>query len=917
MRKNLLILLLLLVSSCMWGQHSPSVRGYVWDYFNEKPLVGAKVVLWQGDSLAIDSVVTDSKAPGEYNFIINKMGQYSVTASLKNYEGEKEHFSWTSWRIGGIMGPTIMMYRKSHELGEVVVKATKVKFVVRGDTLVYNADAFNLAEGSSLKTLIKKLPGVELKDGGRIFVNGRYVQSLLINGSSLFSDKPDILLDNLPAFTVHRVKVYNKRGLASIATGRNMNDSTFVMDVQLKKKYETGYLGSLAAGGGTDHRYKLNGFSMARSKVKSLMAFGNLNNLTDLSNGDNDDSRPDLDMGLTTVKKGGISYHSAFGQHSEYTGDVVLSHQNNTMETRTSRETFLSSGSTTGLSNNMDLSKSTDVESHHKLNLFINNGYLSEDLSFSYSNSHQNGHSDATTYSVDELTNQRSSAFRSHAPQISVNSYLNMGRALFAADMLFFNFHFSYDHMAEDRFTLDDVRYVTGGGRDYRNNYLSASSWQRVFNGTLIYRFQLWRYVINAGVGLSWNDENAGNYLYRLDRMKDRDSLYFDLLPSAADALARVRDEVNSYHYRKSERQQNYSIQFSGREPSLGNLEWMVTLPVTVTDHHINYQRQEKWKFNRKPAFFNPSLQVHRQKADSTGNVFWMLQTGMSSDLLPLEEMIDYRDDSDPLSIKMGNPDLKNTHRYQVEFQYNHSVTNKNFNLNLGFHQTDNAMAYALTFDQRTGVSTLRPVSVNGNWDTDLILGFSRPIDRAGKLSVDNELSGSYQHNVDMATTSTSMESMRSIVHNWQLKDELELDFRPNDNYEIAFHGGGTYSYIHGRREGFSDIHAGDYNIGLDATVDLPWHFHLSTDLTMFARRGYQQDEMNTTDWVWNAQLIRSFIHGKLLAKLKAFDILHELSTTSYAVNAQGRTETWHNSIPRYLMFSLSWKFNISPKKND
>lgn len=57
------------------------------------------------------------------------------------------------------MGPTIMMYRKSHELGEVVVKATKVKFVVRGDTLVYNADAFNLAEGSSLKTLIKKLPG--------------------------------------------------------------------------------------------------------------------------------------------------------------------------------------------------------------------------------------------------------------------------------------------------------------------------------------------------------------------------------------------------------------------------------------------------------------------------------------------------------------------------------------------------------------------------------------------------------------------------------------------------------------------------------------------------------------------------------------------------------------------------------------
>ena len=85
--------------------------------------------------------------------------------------------------------------------------------------------------------------------------------------------------------------------------------------------------------------------------------------------------------------------------------------------------------------------------------------------------------------------------------------------------------------------------------------------------------------------------------------------------------------------------------------------------------------------------------------------------------------------------------------------------------------------------------------------------------------------------------------------------------------------------------------------------------------MTMFARRGYQQNEMNTTDWVWNVQLTRSFFKGKLLAKLYAFDILHELSTTSYEVNAQGRTETWHNSIPRYVMLSLSWRFNMNPKK--
>ena len=84
----------------------------------------------------------------------------------------------------------------------------------------------------------------------------------------------------------------------------------------------------------------------------------------------------------------------------------------------------------------------------------------------------------------------------------------------------------------------------------------------------------------------------------------------------------------------------------------------------------------------------------------------------------------------------------------------------------------------------------------------------------------------------------------------------------------------------------------------------------------MFARCGYQQSELNTTDWIWNAQLSRAFFSGRLLTKLQAFDLLHQLNSVRYAVNEQGRVETWRNSIPRYLMLSLAWKFNINPKRS-
>ena len=108
---------------------------------------------------------------------------------------------------------------KAHELAEVTVKATKVKMVVAGDTIVYNADAFNLAEGSMLDALISKLPGARLTKDGQIFVNGKYIQSLLVNGREFFSGNPKLALENLPAYTVNKIKVFNKSGAASKLAG--------------------------------------------------------------------------------------------------------------------------------------------------------------------------------------------------------------------------------------------------------------------------------------------------------------------------------------------------------------------------------------------------------------------------------------------------------------------------------------------------------------------------------------------------------------------------------------------------------------------------------------------------------------------------------------------------------------------------
>ena len=64
----------------------------------------------------------------------------------------------------------------------MVVKGTRIKMAYKNDTIVYNASAFQLPDGSMLDALVRQMPGVELKDDGTILVNGEKVDFLTLNG---------------------------------------------------------------------------------------------------------------------------------------------------------------------------------------------------------------------------------------------------------------------------------------------------------------------------------------------------------------------------------------------------------------------------------------------------------------------------------------------------------------------------------------------------------------------------------------------------------------------------------------------------------------------------------------------------------------------------------------------------------------
>lgn len=84
------------------------------------------------------------------------------------------------------------------DLGEVTVTATKVKMFWKGDTLVYDATAFKLPDGSMLDDLIRQMPGVTMNENGEIFVNNRKIDELQLGSRSFMRGNSKVLLENLP-----------------------------------------------------------------------------------------------------------------------------------------------------------------------------------------------------------------------------------------------------------------------------------------------------------------------------------------------------------------------------------------------------------------------------------------------------------------------------------------------------------------------------------------------------------------------------------------------------------------------------------------------------------------------------------------------------------------------------------------------
>lgn len=196
-----------------------------------------------------------------------------------------------------------------------------------------------------------------------------------------------------------------------------------------------------------------------------------------------------------------------------------------------------------------------------------------------------------------------------------------------------------------------------------------------------------------------------------------------------------------------------------------------------------------------------------------------------------------------------------------------------------------------------------------------LYVNHNAPLDKKKLLTFSTNSRVSFRNSVDFASvdgeTSTSS---RNSVRWFNFDETIKANYKIGKNF-IAAKINIDWSYARSPRTDFSTINCVDMSYGLNGKMALPWQIELTSDLTLYSRRGYDDASMNTDDFVWNASLSKGFLKGNLFLIIDGFDILGQLSNIRYTLNAQGRTETRYNTVPRYVMVRAIYRLNINPKK--
>ena len=900
---------------------------------------------------------------GHATFEKVRHGTWTLTAEMLGYQTLKQEFTIVDKDIDlGVLKMDVDL----RVLDAATVTATGNPIIIKKDTIEYNASSFKISDDNMLVDLLKKLPGIEVESDGTITSGGETISKITIGGKTFFLDDPQLASQNIPAKLIEKVKVVKKKSEQAEFTGIDDGEEETVIDLTVQKGMMNGTFGNAMLGGGHDLPSTDAGNNDWRYQGAFMGGrFTETSQLSVILNGNNTNNRGFNDLagnmmsamggggmgrgggmgggwgrtnGILTSWMGGVNGNwDLLGDKMDLGGNYLYNGTKTDVEEDSYKETYLEDGSTL-ISDNEGLStRRTDghrfgIRLEHKFSentsiLFqpqvnFGTGSFNESSLF---NTRTLG-SGATTANP---TNEGFSSNSGDSRSVQTNGFFLFRQRLgIPGRTISANLSWNYSRNELDSWnqSITESNYEEAAkaflDRSIINQRIDQTAISRSLGSRIVYTEPLgWNLYLEASYQYRWNENNTDKFAFNSGDMTqyDIEKAYMKYVTAGETADPDYTNQILNRYINQSA---GLALMY---QEGKTRAQLGVSANPTKTHNETNGVSYDDNRVNWAPR----AMMFYDFNDNSNLRLFYFGRSAQPS----TSQLMPVLDNSNPLSMALGNPYLTPyfSHDVRSDFEFSNKQSFFTMRLHVEGSYTDDPIVSALWYDN--GVQYSMPLNGEDSYSGNVRLMINAPIAKSN-FSISNTSnirysnSGSYigtaaatgvadtYFNADRSSfdytrfhNEVDLDDIfvRNSTQNLTLMERLRATYR-SDNLEIIFGGRVRYSKpwysleTANANATWANQLSGSFNwtvgnTGLEIKTDADYNWY----------RGYTTEQ--PSEFVWNAQISKTVLKKQGTLALRAYDILDQAKNLTVTDASNYHSEVRNNTLGRYIMLSFTWRF--------
>lgn len=815
---------------------------------------------------------------------------------------------------------TITLSETENMLGEVVLKSEIPPVRMKNDTLEFNAKSFKTRPDANVEALLRELPGVEIDAEGKITINGKPVDQILVNGKPFFDKDGKVAMQNLPSEIIEKIQIVDTKTKEEELTGQAASGNEKTINLTIDEKNNKGHFGKATAGYGTDDRYETSLLFNAFKGERRFSVLASSNNINSI----------------------GFSQHEIFD-------NMKTGSRNYSM--------YSSSDGSFGL-NGMEFGSNQGITQNNMVGLNYRNkwkklemggNYLYNNSDSDYISKNNSTNLLPTTTTFSENNSSRNKQSNSNMVDVNFQFKIDSLTVLYYEPKIARSVHKNFNQRTSKTFNMDNLllnesisdNFSENENVSFRNNLSFVKKFKKNNKNSFFFG-------LNSSNGKQTNVNNIDSKTFFSTSASDirKQKQDYSSINNSIDLDAginfKLTDSISMtskifYKTRFIENATNtndfnpFVNNFTNFNAVLSNIYQQNTntfgpsISIRLNKKKINSSFTIETNIveqNNFSEYINTVTNLNKREVIPTFNGYlsynftdeksiysyftydYELPTAVQ--LLPVINL------SDPLNTTTGYEFLKPSNSFYsyISFDNYSWNTRTGYYTGLDYRRTFNPIVVSTVFDADFKSTTTyinldksENLSIYGSWSKNF-----KKEKREFKIGYSMDAGYEYNEGIinNLKYESRAKNINNNIYFSWSIQDLITL----KPSYSIDFNNTNFKNYSIDNANFYTQ------NVKMELTTYVPKNLVFGNDFS-YNYNSNISDGFQKDFYLWNMSLGYSFYKERFTTKVKVYDVLNQNVGVRRTVTPTQITDSENNVLQRYMMFSLTYKLDKIGKKKE